>query len=103
MQRSRIEEEKATVEAMIRLYCRLKEGNRDACGSCRELLAYAQERLARCKFGEKKTTCERCLVHCYRPDMRERIRIVMRYSGPRMMLYHPIMAVKHLFRNMKSR
>ena len=34
--------------------------------------------------------------------MKERIRTVMRWSGPRMMLYHPIAAVRHILRELKS-
>jgi len=35
-------------------------------------------------------------VHCYKPAMRENIRAVMRYSGPRMISHHPLMAIQHL-------
>lgn len=28
--------------------------------------------------------------------MKEKIRNVMRYSGPRMILHHPIMAIRHV-------
>ena len=38
---SRIEQEKQTVEQMIRLYCRKKEGNETLCPQCREVLEYA--------------------------------------------------------------
>lgn len=81
---------------MIRLYCRRKEGHDNLCPECQALLDYAHLRLSRCPFGENKTSCRRCPVHCYSPLMRERIRIVMRYSGPRMLLYHPIETLKHL-------
>ena len=95
---TRIAEEKKTVEQMIRLYCRLKEGNLQLCPECRSLLEYAHARLDRCKFGEAKKTCRQCPVHCYKKDMRERMRAVMRFSGPRMMWYHPVDAIKHLWR-----
>ena len=39
---------------------------------------------------ESKTFCSNCRVHCYCPDMREKIRMVMRFSGPRMLFYHPV-------------
>ena len=97
----RIEEEKAVVEQMIRLYCQKKEGNSLLCPSCKELLDYAHNRLERCRFGENKPTCQKCPIHCYRPEMKERIRIVMRWSGPRMLCYHPLAAIKHLLREMK--
>ncbi|MBR5813546.1 MAG: nitrous oxide-stimulated promoter family protein, partial [Bacteroidaceae bacterium] len=56
-------------------------------------------RLEHCKFGNGKSTCQKCPVHCYKPQMRERMRAVMRWSGPRMLLYYPIDAIKHLIRN----
>jgi predicted amidophosphoribosyltransferase len=92
----RIEREKRTVRHMIKLWCRHQHGGEGLCGECRELLEYAEARLNRCKFGEDKTKCHKCPVHCYRKDMRERIREVMRYSGPRMILHHPTEAIMFL-------
>lgn len=93
-----IEEEKKIVGQMIRLYCKRHEGNKELCPSCQELLEYAYHRLDRCKYGEEKPTCQKCPIHCYKPEMKERIRKVMRWSGPRMILYHPITSIKHLLR-----
>lgn len=97
---SRIAHEKKTVEQMIRLYCRLKEGNRTLCPDCQALLVYAHKRLDYCKFGERKSTCRKCPVHCYKPDMRTRMQEVMRFAGPRMMLYHPLEALRHLWQEL---
>lgn len=96
-----IEEEKAVVEQMIRLYCRKREGHAELCPRCRELLDYAHRRLDRCRFGEDKPTCKKCPVHCYRPEMKERIREVMRWSGPRMIFHHPLAALRHLLREIR--
>lgn len=96
--RNRITQEKATVELMIRLYCRRKEGNGTLCPACSELLDYAINRLDRCRFGPDKPTCRKCSVHCYSNEMQERIRVVMRWAGPRMVIYHPVEAVRHLLR-----
>lgn len=76
---SRIKQEKQTVERMVRLYCRKKEGNKQLCPRCEELLGYAHIRLSRCPFGENKSTCRQCSIHCYKPEMKERMREVMRY------------------------
>ena len=97
---TRIDEEKRTVEKMVRLYCRRKEGNRELCPSCSELLEYAVVRLSRCRFGNDKSTCQKCPVHCYKPMMRDKMREVMRWAGPRMMLYHPVDAIRHLVRKL---
>ena len=94
----RIESEKKTVGMMVRLYCRRYEGNKKLCQDCSQLLSYAEARLDRCKFGNEKPTCKKCPIHCYKLDMREKMRTVMRWAGPRMMIYHPIEAIKHLIR-----
>lgn len=95
--------EARTVEAMIRRFCHdHHKTTQGLCAECEELLAYAHRRLARCPFQERKTTCAKCPVHCYTPAMRERIREVMRYSGPRMLLSHPLMAIRHLIDGLRK-
>ena len=92
----RVDWEKRMVRHMIELWCRKDHGSLELCGECRELLDYSLGRLDRCKFGNAKTKCHKCPVHCYRPDMRERIRAVMRFSWPRMILHHPLEAIRYL-------
>ncbi len=99
----RIARESRTVACMVSLYCRHRHHRRALCPACRELLEYARERLSKCPFQEAKTTCARCPVHCYRPEMRARIREVMRYSGPRMLTHHPSLAVRHLIDGRRQR
>ena len=96
--------EKETLLAMVRIYCSRhhKPGGKELCGDCRKLLDYAFERLDRCKFGSEKPVCSKCSVHCYKLEMREKIRIVMRYSGPRMALRHPIRVIGHLVRSLRK-
>ena len=89
--------EKEMVSWMIALYCRKNHGRRDGlCPDCAALDTYARARSDRCPFMETKTFCSNCKVHCYRPDMREQIRQVMRFSGPRMLLRHPVAAIRHM-------
>lgn len=88
--------EEALLSEMISLYCRKRHGSRgELCGECRELAAYAYERIEKCPFTQTKTFCSACPVHCYRRQMREKIKEVMRFSGPRMLLSHPVWALKH--------
>jgi hypothetical protein len=97
MTHPRIKREEKTVAAMIEIYCRDKHGAKDAlCAECDELNGYAMARLAKCPFQENKTTCGKCRVHCYKPEMREKIKEVMRYSGPIMVYKHPVMTFGHL-------
>lgn len=92
----RIEREKITIRQMIELYCRRKEKNTALCDTCNDLLAYAFKRLDACRYGNEKCSCKKCPTHCYTPAYRAKIREVMRYSGPRMILRHPIAALRHL-------
>lgn len=94
---NRIGKEKETVSQMIALYCHSKHKKQGLCKQCHALEDYAHTRLSHCKFGENKTSCKKCPIHCYKPDMREAMRNVMRYSGPRMLWHHPIAAIRHLF------
>lgn len=87
--------EKEMAQRMIRLYCRKKHGGKELCSSCRDLLEYVVLRSERCPFMETKTFCSQCRVHCYKPEMRTRIKEVMRFSGPRMLLYHPAATIYH--------
>lgn len=101
---SKREREKQIVSLMIKLYCHKNHGTkRDICSDCQALYDYARLRSDKCPFMETKTFCSNCKVHCYKPEMREKIRAVMRFSGPRMMMYHPIMAVRHLMDSRKEK
>lgn len=100
---SKIEKDKEVIAVMIEMYCHRYHRDvtpRDSdslCPECRQLLDYALARLDRCPHGEGHRGCKHCRVHCYSPRNRELIRRVMRYSGPRIMLRHPIVALRHLF------
>ena len=86
------------IAAMLRLYCRSHHAAPHAglCEDCAALHDYARRRLERCVFGEAKPTCANCTVHCYKANMRERIRVVMRWAGPRMLWRHPVLALRHM-------
>ena len=98
------EREKRMVSQMILLYCRKNHNTPGGlCPQCRKLDDYARARSEHCPFMETKTFCSNCQVHCYRPEMREEIRKVMRFSGPRMIFYHPAAAIRHVIETQKER
>lgn len=97
-----IRNEKKTVRVMVGLYCRAHHGSSAICDECAQLLEYAERRLERCPFGDGKPTCRHCAIHCYAPSMREQITAVMRYAGPRMLLRHPILGLRHLAKELAS-
>ncbi|MBK7406116.1 MAG: nitrous oxide-stimulated promoter family protein [Phycisphaerales bacterium] len=94
---ARIRRERRTIGMMIGMYCRARHGARrdTRCEHCDQLYRYAMERIDKCVFSPEKPTCANCPVHCYRKAMREEVRSVMRYAGPRMLLRHPVLAVFH--------
>lgn len=96
----RIAIEKKTVRAMIRIYCRGQLHER-MCAKCLTLEDYALKRLDRCPFGDGKPACKDCTTHCYKPSMREAIRKVMRYSGPRMIWYNPWLLIRYSIYKMR--
>jgi len=81
---------------MIGIYCSRKHQGKDLCPDCRDLLAYATDRLENCPHGADKPPCKKCRIHCYKKEYRARIREVMSFAGPLMPLYHPIMATRHI-------
>ena len=93
----RIDREKMTIKLMVEIYCRKNHGmkNGELCEECKELLEYAHKRLSYCKFGENKSTCSRCPIHCYKKDMKEKVKKVMKFSGPRLIIYNPVELIKH--------
>jgi hypothetical protein len=97
-----MQDDQNTIRLMIDLYCRGHHGSKDSlCPECSGLLAYVAGRLEKCPLKDNKPMCSKCTVHCYKPDMREKIKAVMRYSGPRMIWRHPILSVKHCLSGFK--
>lgn len=103
LSRSRIETEKKAVKIMIGIYCRKKHNSKNLCPDCTGLLAYSWKRLNSCPYKEKKSNCSHCPIHCYKPDMRQKIREVMRFSGPRMLWKHPLLILLHHLDDFRTR
>ena len=93
---TKISREKQTMGHMIRIYCKGKAHGQVICNDCSRLLAYSLLRLDKCPHGEKKGSCKSCKTHCYKEPQRTRIRQIMRYAGPRMMLRHPGITFRHI-------
>ncbi|MCF7823465.1 MAG: nitrous oxide-stimulated promoter family protein [Candidatus Marinimicrobia bacterium] len=93
---NRMQREANTIRAMVRIYCQHHhEGKTENCPECSQIQNYALDRLYYCPFQEGKTSCKNCPVHCYKPSMKDDIKRVMRYSGPRMALRHPMLTIFH--------
>lgn len=95
MRTGRIERETKVVRKMIELYCRHKLHLKEMPDEYVQLCDYASKRLSHCRYGDAKGACQRCRTHCYAPAQREMIRKVMRWVGPRMLLYAPLTTIRH--------
>jgi hypothetical protein len=66
------------------------------CDECAALQVYAEKRRAFCPY-DPKPFCSACETHCYQPDYREQMRVVMREAGPQFWRHgHPVDGVKHV-------
>lgn len=97
------EDEKKYIPKMIEIYCHKKHrtNGHNLCEECEELKNYTLLRLDKCPFKKNKNFCNFCKVHCYKKDMKIKIKEVMKYSGPRMLIYHPIFTLKHFIQLIK--
>ena len=102
--------ENEMIPLMIIMYCRSKHRlarkqykikHSCLCQDCYELMQYTLYRLSKCPFKENKGFCSFCKINCYKSDMREKMRKVMRYSGYRMVFRHPIIVMAHLKQQLK--
>lgn len=88
---------------MINIYCSHNhDTNGKLCEFYLSLLEYAFQRLDNCPYGIDKPACNKCPIHCYRKNEREEIKRVIRFSGPKMLLYHSILAVMHILDKRKG-
>lgn len=88
--------EKRTIKAMIKLYCRKNHHNKNLCSDCCALFEYTIEKLDKCPLITHKPLCKECHIHCYKPDMQQKIKTVMRFSGPRLIFHKPLLTIKYL-------
>ncbi len=89
-----------TVQKMIMIYCHEMHGTEknQLCAQCSDLFYYAKQRIDKCYYGDQKPVCSKCKVHCYKPEMRNKIKEIMRYSGPRMLLKSPVLSLRYIYR-----
>lgn len=94
------ERERETVREIVKIYCHghhhQRENGAELCPECQRIAAYADERIAKCPRMDIKTFCNVCPIHCYAPKERAEIQKIMAYGGPRMLLHHPLMTLRHM-------
>ena len=97
----RLRREQRTIRAMLQIWCEAqplhhRPRHGELCAGCAGLFEYASYRLVKCPYGEDKPTCVNCPIHCYGHTQRAAMQEVMRFSGPKMLFRHPVLAIRHL-------
>lgn len=90
--------EKAVFREMTLLFCRAQHRHDTICPECDALVRYAWQRIDACRFGDAKSFCSACTVHCFSPDRRAQTKLVMRFAGPRMLFHRPLMFIRHMIK-----
>ncbi len=90
--------EKKTVYKMIKIYCNHHHNTKqELCSDCSKLHDYTVFKYDKCPFGSKKPVCSKCKIHCYEKEKRNEIKKIMRFSGPKMLLKHPIDTIIYMY------
>ncbi|MEF3254122.1 MAG: nitrous oxide-stimulated promoter family protein [Deferribacterales bacterium] len=78
----RIKRDAKLLKSFIGVYCKVhhKTDGKTLCSECDELLQYALKRDQKCPL-DPKPKCKDCKIHCYKPEMRIKIKEVMKFSG----------------------
>lgn len=99
----RIEREKRVVKLMIQKYCSNFHNSEILCAECADLLNYSVKHLLACPFAENKPACSACTIHCYSKNYKNKIKQVMRFSGPKMIFEHPKDTIYYFFDKLRYR
>jgi len=100
----KLDREKVTILKMVKIYCdRFHKADGELCADCQDLAEYAVECVTRCQYGEDKPACGLCPTNCFREGCYTQIAAIMRYSGPRMLLKHPLLAFSHIYDAIRRR
>lgn len=86
------------IEWMIKYYCRKNHSTQKFCDDCSSLLEYASMRIKKCPYGENKPVCSNCTIHCYIPEQREKIKKIMRFSGPAILFHKPFTGIRYILK-----
>ena len=82
MRQEVLDRQLTVLRRFVAVYCKNHHNSEreTPCEECRDLLEYARVRLERCPY-DPKPKCKDCTTHCYKPEYRQRIKAVMRFSG----------------------
>jgi len=85
LKEKRIKKDAKILKKFVSVYCNKNHADREKnesgyCDECFEVLNYALKRDEKCPL-DPKPKCKDCKIHCYKPEMRQKIKEIMKFSG----------------------
>ena len=92
-----VPKEKENIRKTFGLYCNSNHGTTDnkLCPKCTALLTTVMLKIQRCPYGISKPICDACETPCFGEVPTKEFRNIMKSSQKKMLLSHPLMAVRH--------
>ena len=92
-----VPKERENIRKTFGLYCNSNHGTTDnkLCPKCTALLTTVMLKIQRCPYGISKPICDACETPCFGEVPTKEFRNIMKSGQKKMLLSHPLMAVKH--------
>lgn len=92
-----VPKEKETIRKTFGEYCNANHGTDGGklCAKCTAVLSTVMIKISRCPYGIGKPICEQCETPCFGERFTNEFTTIMKGGQKKMLLSHPIMAVKH--------
>ncbi len=95
--KNNVPKEKENIRKTFGVYCNANHGTTDnkLCPKCTALLTTVMLKIQRCPYGISKPICDACETPCFGENPTKEFRAIMKSGQKKMLLSHPLMAVKH--------
>lgn len=92
-----VPKERENIRKTFGLYCNSNHGTTDnkLCPKCTALLTTVMLKIQRCPYGISKPICDACETPCFGEVPTKEFRNIMKSGQKKMLLSHPLMAVRH--------
>lgn len=95
--KNNVPKERENIRKTFGVYCNANHGTTDGklCPKCTALLSTVMLKIQRCPYGIAKPICDACETPCFGEIPTKEFRTVMKSAQKKMLLSHPLMAVRH--------
>lgn len=95
--KNNVPKERENIRKTFGVYCNANHGTSDGklCRKCTGLLSTVMLKIQRCPYGIGKPICDACETPCFGEIQTNDFKAIMKSGQKKMLLSHPIMAIKH--------